>query len=238
MGFFGTTKEVIPETPLDLEAMALEAEIALREANPDLMQKFDDELARQRDGFSFSFKRHGDFLTVFLTRNGNQEHGRDGCRKTYSEAINLGLVQSIRLHDGSPVTSGGEFGWNWQSVGYDENGKAISWGSGSGHPTSHPKNGRIEMVPMGHPTWVPTSRGFVLDGSYHQPSRGMICRLGHESIWRITVDFPKASVDDVIYFVGTNIALTAPFGMGQPMLDALLDEIAANAPTLAQIITA
>lgn len=212
-----------------LNEMAVEAEAKLRADNPDLLTKFSDELERQKVGFRFYFRRHGDFLTVTLTRNGNLGSEWYPAKTSFVETINLSKVRSIRFEAGHAPDDNGRFSWVWENVIRNESGNIIGSGSGSGYPL-WPWDGEIVVRPCGSPTHVQQGRQFIRDYSVKEFGHGAM-RLGSEGISHHTADFPQQAKDDTIQFGGLEYAILAPFGLGQAMHDALLAEIARGAPT-------
>lgn len=213
-----------------LDAMAAEEEAKLRAEHPDLLQQFEDEHRKQSAGFSYEFRRHGDFLTVYLTRaaNSKSEWGNE-AQQQFTETVNLGKVESIALVEGHLPDANGSFGWHLQSVGVDEDGKETSWGSSSGRPCGPPGNGyKHKVFPAGRATYIPSARPFIAEPDRSERSHGMHMSM-NDGVDYYTQDFPRQAEDDAVLLKGLGYRIFAPTGLGQAMLDAMLAEIARGA---------
>lgn len=138
--------------PEHVETLAEEAgRVALAKADA-YAADFAAEHARQVSGFAFECRRHGDFLTLFITRSGNGEpekyswgHNRAEYGKSYSASINLSKVQAIRLIEGHAPDR--NFTIEFGIEGVDESG-GKSWGGYSAKyapPKRHPIRDRAEI---------------------------------------------------------------------------------------------
>lgn len=211
-----------------LNPMAIEAEAKLREGNVALLAEFEAELERQRAGFSCSFKRHGDFLSIAITRAGNQDTEFAKAETRWASTINLGQVRSISFIPGRAPDMEGSFSWIVQTVEFsDENGKPRSWSSTSEILTAPPYRGRHEVMPFELP-FVPKSRPFLYDEGNRVESRIGFSMCGG-GCTHISTGFPRGSEDDAIQFNGLGMTLLAPFGMGTGVHQALLAELGAAA---------
>ncbi|WP_066281910.1 hypothetical protein [Blastomonas sp. CCH1-A6] len=207
-----------------LNPLAIEAEAKLREGNEALFAEFEAELDRQRAGFSFSFKRHGDFLSIAITRAGNQDTALAKAETRWASTINLSRVRSISFREGRAPDMNGSFSWLVQSVEFsDEDGKPCSWGSTSEYPTRAPRRGKHVVMPHGFPA-VPASRPFLHEEDDRVVSRSGFLRSGG-GCSHLSMDFPRGSEDDAIHFNGLGMTLFAPFGLGAGMHQALLAEL-------------
>jgi hypothetical protein len=217
-----------------LNDMALAEEAKLREGQVALLSSFEDEHRRQCDGFAFSLKRHGDFLTIALTREANQDCDWARATKEHVETINLGKVDSIKLFPGHSADMGGSFGWSVSHIQEDANGKACGWSSSPGCPLGPPKTGRHEVRPSWGGFDAPSQRWFLAwdeksDRGLHHMEMGSGCT--HH-----TTDYPRQSKDDAIAFRGLGLSIFAPFGRGQELLDAIHTEIARGSKAMTKSI--
>lgn len=195
-----------------LDEMAREEEAKLRERIPDLTLEYQAEHASQVEGFGYRFQRHGDFLTISLTREAN-----DGAwyGAKHVETFNLGNVKSIRFTEGKPPAHSS--GWGWAVFTEYEGGGC---GQSSVSPTSPPQNGKHVLKPQHHPG-APLGR-VMLSKEKEEPRN--IISMGGGVNYR-TTDFPMPSQDDAIFFGGIGLTIYAPHGVGEKMHADLLAEI-------------
>jgi hypothetical protein len=215
-----------------LDPMAVEAEAKLRADNPDLLARFEAEHQRQCAGFGYSFKRHGDFLTISLTRDGNQDSEWAKADKRWAKTINLGLVRSITLSDGHAADCEGSFGWSVGDVHLNDKGEECGWGSSSGRPTGPSSSDRFRhrVLPGGSPDWVRSARSFASEKKDQDDRHQYMSMSMGDGVTHRTTNFPRESEDDSIRFQGIGLSIHAPFGLGSAMHEALLAELAADAP--------
>lgn len=217
-----------------LNDMARAEEAKLREGQAALLASFEDEHRRQCDGFSFSLNRHGDFLTIALTREANQDSDWAHATKEHVETINLAKVDSIKLFSGHSADMGGSFGWSVSHIQEDASGKSCSWSYSSGRPLGPPKTGRHEVRPSWGVPDAPSQRRFLAwdeksDRGIHHMEMGGGCT--HH-----TTDYPRQSKDDAITFRGLGLSIFAPFGRGRELLDAIHTEIARGSKAMTKSI--
>lgn len=210
-----------------LEDMARAEEERLRAEHPGLLAEFENENRRQAEGFAFTLKRHGDFLTLFLSRTANKETEWSPARKSHTETINLSKVRSIKLRSGRAADTDGEFGWSVSTRYEDEDGNWKGSGSSSGRPLGPPSGGRHVMSPAGNASYVPAQRDFLQWEEKADRDRGMVHYMDMSGGCNYrTTGFPRQSEDDRLIFRGLGLTVFAPFGQGQALLDAVLAEIA------------
>lgn len=221
--------ERIQESIRRLNEMAVQAEAELRSKHPTLLSQFNDELERQKAGFSYEFRRHGDFMTVSLTRSGNQSSEWREAATQFVETINLSLVRSIRFSAGRAADENGRFGWVWNQVHRNEKGEICGSGSGSGSGFPlWPWDGEYRVTPWDSPTYVPTCRDYVRKSGEGTYDHYDIC--GSWDNPHRTSNFPQESKDDEIYLAGLDMAILAPYGCGSAMHEAMLAEIERGTP--------
>lgn len=204
--------------------LAKEAEAKLLAEAGGALAAMMDEAERQKEGFTFTCKRHGDFLSLFCTRLAN-DSAEWGPGKEFSTTINLSLVSAIDPQIGHAPDRNGSTGY---SVGLcSDNGGG--WKSSSGRPTGPPGKGWHHEVIATVGTSVPAHRGFFslpkakTDLSSHHISMGG--GLSYQ-----TSNLPRGAEDDVIWFRGIDARLFVPFGLGRATLDTILAEFSAFRP--------
>ncbi|QDP55583.1 MAG: hypothetical protein Unbinned273contig1001_74 [Prokaryotic dsDNA virus sp.] len=195
-----------------LDEMAREEDVKLRERVPDLTLEYEAEHASQVEGFNYRFQRHGDFLTVSLTRAANDSAWYG---PKHVETFNLGKTNSIRFTEGKAPAYLGGFGWIVFTE-YETGGT----GQSSASPTTPPRDGKHVLRPARHPG---APGGRVMLCKEEGKPRNFIS-MGGGVNYR-TTDFPMPSEDDAIRFDGIGLTIYAPFGLGEKMHADLLAEI-------------
>lgn len=217
--------------PEHLETLAQEAgKIAAAKAD-ELAATYADEHQRQLAEYAFDCRRHGDFLSLFITRSANKpskwqtspEHAT-----SYSTTINLGRVKAIQLAEGHGPDRGLTLGF---SVSMKHEGGGISWGTGGG--TYAPPKGAHYKVSPSYPHLPESRSSFFLEPEPSKDSHqwsGMMMNNGDYSIKHKMSDFPRPAEDDKIEFDGLGATLFTPHSKGKDVLAAILAEIERAAP--------
>lgn len=231
-------KDTIPQQPIDIiedKGEDVSSPLYWRNHVTDLAkveaegllatsQKYFDKCLReyeqQREGFLFSCRRHGDFLTVEITRNGNPEH--DYRNRFFAQTWNLGKVNHISMTKGNPVDYLGriEFkvtpvtggGWSTSDL-YDFRRSDSVWEMIS--------NG-CDYVSRYEVEYINTSRPIIINlekdpNVYYASGKGLT--------YYIAENYPRPSRDDVIDLYPLNVKIPVPHGMGQQILEQILTEL-------------
>ena len=219
-----------------------------------LMQREDYELRfraeqeAQVKGFAYDFHRFGDFLSVYLTRNG----GKDRDKDLYSTTLNIGATKEIQLQRGTGVDDQYTLTYYFtqdiqDSVWPTVSVKCVSYSTSNTSfvyvDTELQKLQKYKVVVKPYFPSLPTreftqapkwcySSSVGSSGSYGATVTNAVpCYYpsyitGSYGIEHITKNFPRAAEDDRIVFTGIDVTLFAPYGLGEGMRNRLLEEIA------------
>ncbi len=189
---------------LYLQARALEGDL-IRESiarYPILGQRHLDDI----QGYSFRCERYGDFLAVFIERNG----------KKFCTALNIGQTMEIQLHEGHPP---------------DLNGKAVYHVEGAPSTFTDVNSENLPIPAEGREYKVygrlPRERDDMV--VIERDTIGSVRFCGHGyggSLYkRVQTEVSRDAQDDHIQFRGIDTTLCAPAGCGAKVRDAILDAI-------------
>lgn len=171
------------------------------------------------DAYKFDCRRHGDFLTLFVTRLGYREDRTVGP-VNFSTAINLMLVTEIHMFDGYPPAR--EVRTMWSMSYESEDGS--TWGS---FPIEMPRAGEKFVA---RPAMSKATPGYRLPyiqtvKSRTSPSVWGMAYIDHEGKVGGTEPFPAKAEDDCIVFEGVGSTLLVPYGLGKSVLDRIMQEM-------------
>lgn len=181
------------------------------------LTEYEAEHARQSAGFSFRCEKFGDFLAVFIGRDGNVEPSQP---KSHAATINLKGTQAFKLEPGYAPDRLGVLTYWHSSEWLDAAGKVIGRGGGLTIPS---------------PTWrntcgpnyevAPTYRQFMqvyIPGSNESYGRMMMgSDYDNRLNRRRTENYPRVAMDDKVVFDGIGTTIYAPAGLGQSVIDAI-----------------
>lgn len=221
------TTATITDWPAELERLAREAEPEAWEKADQLFAEYAAEHQRQSDGYVFECRRWGDFLSVFIERKGNGEPDWwDGVKvNKVSQSLNIGIVKAIRFVEGHCFDRRGSLGYGYSMPADKEEHGAVIGGTGFGHYAPH--EGYHYEVQPNFP-YLPKSRPLIVIAKEKDKDRF----YGSDSyeIRHRTENFPRPAQDDQIVFEGIRTTIYVPAGKGRGVYDAILAEIAKNAP--------
>lgn len=212
------------------------------EMEPEVLRKQDELLAaciaedkRQSDGFKFSCKKFGDFLTIFIERSGNPDKpqyidsgparytSRMPDRK-FSTTLNLGKTREIKREQGNPADKNGLLKYYYRIV-YGE-GETIG---GTGFGNYIPTQGEY-VVRAWYPETPYDRQMFSLDPPPPPPPQGNVFHIGDDSysIKFKTEPYARTATDDTIRFEGIGATVFVPHSLGERVHTAILKELAAR----------
>lgn len=181
-------------------AKILEAEIL---AETDKLEaKLREEQERQKNGYSFSCHRFGQFLTVNMRRLGNIPYAYYGqeldAPQECSFTINLNIVRTISLEKGHEVDREG-------TVAY-----------------CHSRSRGVHRETFGE--GLPSFRQFCWSGEKEASPRysGCDCYDYSRRIDHVTTGYPRMAKDDSIVFKGAKVVLYVPAGLGEAVYQQIL----------------
>ena len=202
--------------------------------NRELLVASKEEWEKDSASYSFSAKRFGDFLTVYISRGGEK----------YASALNIGRAQEIRLVEGHVPDSNGELCYqvyqksDEEKSQYGSSGFMVMGGSyGRRFDSSEPPekgyhyavDAVLPTVPTSHqmiyvtpPPPPPSSNGSYMNGGNSNYSSQYYGNYQGPKIDAIT----RPAQDDTITFVGIATVIYAPAGKGAEVRDTILAEIA------------
>lgn len=202
-----------------------------KEAEPAAMARADEIMSRlqaadERDAAAYNFdcKRFGDFLTVFMVRNGRVSTGRI-LPVRFSASINLGRTDRISLVAGRPPDRDGRL--HYLPTIKTVEGSSCSYGYAIGN-LPVPSAGQVRAV---EPCFPEDDGDRLCTRTGTASPRGAADPFwGDRQIQYASAPFPRAARDDAIVFDGADTVILAPAGLGQSVLNKIMAEIAANAP--------
>lgn len=191
-----------------------------------VIEIFEKDHQGQLSGFDFSCIRHGDFLTLFVTRDYNRHYDHPYETK-FSTTLNLGLVKRIHLEEGRGV------GHSWTtSIFVVEVREDHPDHYGSHHPVSlrkPPEKGFVHrVISDSNITLYP--RPFTNDPPAEYIDRN---RRFLEAI----LNTPNQARDDRISFYDIDSFLLVPFGKGKEVHDIIMKAIESGYEPKASILT-
>ena len=179
---------------------------------PELQKEVFDELKRDRDSFSIRLNRFGDFLAMIIHRGfGDPVKG--------SESANLQNTKRIKLIEGKCPTIGS--GSARFVVGKIHNSDSLR--------IFDLASSRLDTTPGNTGRYIFerdrfNDDFFQSDGHYFHRDNAMIKQM--MSIDGSDVSScPSYAVSDQIHFVGTDLSLSIPFGLGQSVYDQIHEEL-------------
>lgn len=192
----------------------------LLSTSQDYFDKCLREYEQQREGFLFSCRRHGDFLTVEITRNGNPEC--DSRNRFFAQTFNLNKVSRIIMSEGNPADRLGRIEFLI-----------------SAKPNDAYYNRNISDIYHQDSVWEMISKGCDYVSRYNveyiNTSRPIIINLekdpnvyysnGTGLTYYIAENYPRPSKDDIIELFPLGIKIPVPYGMGQQILEQILAEL-------------
>ena len=184
-------------------------------------KRFVGELKSQLSGYRFSCKRHGDFLTLFVTQKNNKSDAWEVPTTKYSTTINLSQIRTLKMEEGSGVTRDYIVRFDWKIAEADDSIHS-GWGYSSilrnpGENESYFVNPKYPQLPAGRPLFVEPSKSEGNSGGFH----GSIAE--HIINFRIP-NQPFPSISDKIYFDGSG-CLVVPHGKGDEVYKTILEEL-------------
>lgn len=218
-----------------LERLAQEAEPEALLKRPEILAAALSEHERQLGGFKFECRRYGDFLTVFVTRDGNPEvpeyvnvgparYTSEIPERIFSTTLNIGRTTEIRLLAGNPADDGGKLGYGYQ-IKHGDGGGATVGGTGFGNYV--PSSGRYEVMPR-YPR-IPYHRTiFYLDPPPQPHQSGMIFNDQSYEIKFKTEPYARVAIDDRIRFEGIGATLFIPATLGEKVQGLILNELSTH----------
>lgn len=205
------------ETHALLERLAHELVDDVRAEQPEWLKKYIEEYERDVANYSFKCKRHGGFLTLFVTRSANPQTLRFGKphEQILATTINLGGCREIRLTTGHPPDLLGQVGFYYTLQHKNGGGETIG-GTQFGNYAAH-DGARWEVR---RPTcWVSHyGRPLVAFDPPAENERhsGMVVNVSDDNykIQTIVDKSARAAQDDTIRFEGVGATLHAPASLG------------------------
>lgn len=213
------------ETHELLERLALELVDDVIADQPLWFEKYNEEYERDVSGYSFECCKHGDFLTLFITRNANPQtkhpyaiFGAKTSERTLATTINLGLCKEIKFIHGHPPDLLGRVMFHYRIQ--SENGLTIG-GTNFGNYAA-PKNSRWVVrkpecrILHGRPLFVFDTVEEKCEGAYIDMS-------AYDYRIKTTVDnTARPAEDDRIRFEGLGATLYAPASLGEDIYQMIL----------------
>lgn len=184
---------------------------AVMRAEEGVLAKLEEGFAKEleadrldRETYQFECRRWGDFLSLYMAR-GNWDKGRWEVTKQCA-AINLGDVQAFSLSNGRPPDRDGEvfygYGVNFMKGGWDGQ----------------------KVTPFGD-TQYHDSRTFYVGDRYLIESDPYRWLGPYTSMHKHRTPFFRSARSDQIHFVESKANILCPHGMGQAVMDKLLEAI-------------
>lgn len=224
-----TTSDVVTEQPDDsgplLEALAIAADPETARLNDEMFVAYVTDHQRQYDGWSFRCTRWGDFLTLFIERQGQPEMSGYiylTVKKLFSTSLNISSTREIRLETGHGPDQKREVSYAYEQRS-DSDGGYIS-------ATRLTKGGHFVVTPKGCAPIQPAP--FVVHDAPPDISNYFATYYDHPP-YQIQHTFPngaRPAADDRICFEGIGMTLYAPFGRGSSTYDAIMAAIKEGKP--------
>lgn len=213
------------ETHALLERLATELVDEVRAEQPEWLKKYIAEYEHDVANYSFKCKRHGAFLTLFITRSANPKTVNWGKphEQILATTINLGGCREIRLTTGHPPDLLGTVGFHYTLKHKNDSGETIG-GTGYGNYTA-PDGARWEVRRPSY--WVPhCGRPLVVFDPPVETERysGMVINVSDDNykIRTIVDKSARAAQDDTIRFEGVGAILHAPASLGNGVHEKIL----------------
>jgi hypothetical protein len=210
------------ETNALLEQLASELAPEVEAEQPEWLEKYKKEYEADVDGYKFDCRRHGNFLSLFMTRNGNPTSegpltlfGRiPNQDRELATTINLMQSREIRFTLGHAPDLGGAVQWPYYCAMLgDSTGTSGSIG-GTQFGNYKARDGYQWKVQKPEP-WVPHGRPlFGLDPPARKDDHNVY--YAHDDSYKIKfhVACARAAKDDVIRFEWVGATVYAPAGLG------------------------
>lgn len=218
---FGTKeRDAAQERRESEEAQALIEQLALAQVpeieakQPALLERFHAQHAADVASYSFDCKRHGDHLTLFMSRRG----------KDYATTLNLGANRSITLNEGHTPDREGTQGFSatLSRKGQDSCG-SYSFSGGHPEPARKAPDGYEWRVRHHGEPYGP--RGEMVELADREADYGLSW-FGGPIIQTVVGNTARPAEDDVIWFAGINARVYAPAGLGKAVEAKILKAIA------------
>lgn len=207
-----------------LEDLRVAAEPAALARSDELMAEFRDHHERDVAGYRFECRRWGDFLSLFIERNGRKlgPWAREWGRQTFATSVNVGATTSIRLAVGHGPDTEGKVGWTAYARA-DEGGGCVSWDGFNWPPKGYHLEVDAELP------YIPRLDLFEIR---ERPAADPTMHCGNTmyvqswtTLRETTAPFARPAKDDRILFEGIGATVFAPAGLGQGVLDLILSTI-------------
>lgn len=255
MGIFGPGKKTLSEAPVvettepveepvneypqKLETMAIEASVEEVLKVNELWEVCVKEELAMHAGFSFSCKRHGDFLAIFLTQTAGFSPDRgvyplDVPRK-YAATLNLSKVVSIRFKEGHPTDRNGEGWWDYSLENLDKARfgffrSSSNMGYADPGPDSHYVLRFVWEFPVGLRPLHGKGEDEQIRNEMIRERYGYFTDPRSYRIKHTIPSYPRSYKSDAIIFDGLDFSIYAPPGRGKEVLDAIHTELRKGAP--------
>lgn len=213
------------ETAVLIEQQAAELVPEIESEQKTWFEDFVAEHDRDVAGYAFDCRRHGSFLTVFVTRKSNptDDHplahwGATNLPQELATTLNLGLVKEIKFLGGHPPDLSGSIQFGFHKH-YDSGGSGI--GTGDGTYPAEPGS-RWEVIKPSRP-WMRGRPLVEFDPPPDKDAGRAIYMEDYRYQIRTTVErAARLAKDDTIRFIGLGATIHAPFGLGDQVHNAIL----------------
>jgi hypothetical protein len=206
-----------------LETLARESLAAEFRKQEDHLRQYKVDHEQDLAAYAFDCKKHGDFLTVFITRLGGF-CGDNRETEKYSTSINLSNCSRINLSEGHAPDRDGANRFSYKLV--DAGGKERKRSDGNS-PAPDGYKYAVSTPDFAHPDRYLFSSGGA------SIRVGGECYISHRSFcgeyfpYHITTEVTnaaRAAQDDEILFLGVG-AVHAPFSLGKAVHERILAEL-------------
>lgn len=197
-----------------IEAMAVAREIIEREEQQGRFAIFAADHEKDAATFEFDCRRHGDFLSVFVTRS--DVRGDDPIK--FSTAINIGKTKTIQMMAGHGPDNTDTMRYRLSAIAIDGSGSAWWTGMGRGPPAKGQEyivRGDVKGLPYGRLV-------FAID---QEPDGHSYIGMNEYRVRHQTKDYARAAEDDRIRFEGVKATIYTPAGLGQSVHDKIMAEL-------------
>lgn len=201
-----------------LESLAQAQVPVCQGQQPAWLARYVEDHEKDVAAYSFDCKKHGDFLTLFVTRLMRNWWANSIELEKLSTSINLAKCKEIKLiHGHLPDLLGeGKFTFRMHTPGG-------GWSSGTGDGNYKAPEGYQWVVSP--PEYRDPYRSIFHLASDEQSQRGE--NYFHDNSYEITTIIPKAArsaADDKISFAGVGV-LDIPAGLGEKVNARILSEL-------------
>lgn len=215
--------------------LAQRAAIECLAKNRELLEASKIEWNKDSESYSFSAKRFGDFLTIYVSR-GDQK---------YASALNIGHTREIKLVEGHGPDSNGTLryrvfqesddeknrggGYSYSPGDYFDGSKAPSKGYHYAIKALLPSIPSRQMVYVTPPPQPPQSSMSSNMGMVYYTSGNQYAYEDYGNFKGPVIDaITRPAQDDVIELVGIDTRIYIPAGKGAEVRDTILAEIASG----------